>query len=157
MDPSHAFESLAGLSPGRSRVGEAVARFGSVVNSEESEGGLFFSFNARGLHLIVYQDQRDAPDPVVAEVRLTPPSVEELPCGVRIGQPQAAALDAVRRSYRVVDEYEDAVYFRPSARDDLLASVEFLRAGLVVSIELIHQHARTTSDDEERSQSGRTG
>lgn len=139
MDPSHAFESLAGLYPGRSRVSEAVARFGSVVVSEESEGGLFFSFDALGLHLIVYREQRDASDPVVTEVRLTPPSVEELPCGVRVGQPQAAALEAVRRSYRVTAEHEDSVYFQPSARDDLLASVEFLRAGMVVSVELMHQ------------------
>jgi hypothetical protein len=138
MDPSHVFESLAGVRPGRSTVGEVASRFGPPAASEASDGGLFLSFEGRGVHLIVYRDQRGADDPVVAEVRLTPPSAHELPCGVRVGQLQAEALCAVRRSYRITDEYEDAVYFRPSARDDLLASVEFLDAGVVVSVELMH-------------------
>ena len=137
MDPSGAFDSLAGIRPGRSTVSEATSRFGMPAASDASDGGLFLSFEGSGVHVIVRREDRGARDPVVAEVRLTAPSVEELPCGVRVGQTRADALGAVCQSYSVTDEYEDAVYFRPTARDDLLASVEFLDTGVVVSVELM--------------------
>ena len=139
MDEPHAFESLAGIRPGQSTVGAVTARFGTPITSEASDGGLLLAFERLGIHLVVYQDQRSAPDPLVSEVRLTAPSTEALPCGVRLGQLRAEAINAVRCCHRVTDEYEDAIYFRPAARDDLLASVEFLTTGAVASMELMYE------------------
>lgn len=139
MDPSHAFEALAGIRPGNSTVSEVASHYGSPTVQDTSDGGLFFSFGDRGVHVIVDSRHRAVTDPVVTEVRLTLPYPDEVPGCLRLGQPRTDATEAVRRSFLVTDEYEDAMYFRPSARDDLLASVEFLSAGVVVSIELIHQ------------------
>ena len=141
MNPSHSFESLAGVFPGVTTVAEVTLRFGPPAVSDSSDGGLYLSFEKRGIHVIVAAAHRDAADPLVDEVRFNQPSKDELPCGVRIGQSQDKAIKAVRRSYRITDEYDDAVYFRPSARDDLLASVEFRDAGVVVGVELMYQSA----------------
>ena len=136
MDPLLQFESLAGVRPGDSTVGQVSARFGMPKVSKASDDGSWFRFEGVGVLVFVDCAQRDAADLIVDEVHLVPPNTDELPCGVHLGQPQTDALEAVRRSYRITDEYEDAIYFRPSARDDLLASVEFLDSGVVVSIEL---------------------
>lgn len=138
MNPLHAFDSLADIRPGESTVAHAASRFGSPSICECSDGGWFFSFENHGVQVIVDPIHREDPDPVVSEVHLSSPNVEQLPNGVCLGQSQSDALNAVRRSYEITDEYEDAVYFRPTARDDLLASVEFLRAGVVVRIELMY-------------------
>jgi hypothetical protein len=139
MSTSHSFDSLAGVQPGVTTVSEVTSRFGPPVVSEASEGGLFLNFPAHGIAVIVNSIQCGNADPVIDEVRLTSPDAGELPCGIRVGQPQSAALETVRRFYPITDEYEDAVYFRPSLRDDLLASVEFLDAGAVVCLELMRK------------------
>jgi hypothetical protein len=133
------FESLAGVRPGVSTLSTAVARFGPAVVSESSDGGWFFSFERQGIHIIVDRGQCAAADPVVSEIRLTPPSIELLPCGSRVGQGRAEAVESVRRAYRVRVEYDDAIYFFPGNDPRLLASVEFSKDGVVTSIELMHK------------------
>src|SRR6476620_8326418 len=102
-----------------------VARFGSATHVIGSEDGQFVRVEAYGVHAFVDRVHRDDSDPVVSEVRLTSPSTEALPCGVRLGQKKAEALEVLRRAYQVIVEYDDSIYFRPSARHDLVASVEF--------------------------------
>jgi hypothetical protein len=137
MDSSHVFVSLSGIEPGISKISQVTSRFGLASIFESSDGGLCLDFDKVGVTLFVSPQQRDCGDPLVDEVHLRPPSVERLPCGVFIGQLQSDALEMVWRSYEVTVEYEDAVYFLPSTRGDLLASVEFRHTGTVVEIELM--------------------
>jgi hypothetical protein len=137
MDQLQSFESLVGGRLGSSTVSEVAARFSMAVVSDTSDGGLFFSFERHGAHVIVDMARRDAADPVVAEVRLTAPCADALPCGIRMGQGKADTLGVLRQRYTVTYEYEDAVYFRPSSRDDLLAPVEYMGEDVVVSMELM--------------------
>lgn len=123
---NHSFRSLAGIHPGVTRLQEVTRRFGDALVSEASDGGHFFTFARLGVHVSVAYPQKDLADPVVDEVRLSPPSLEALPCGICLGQNKWNALETLRGLYRITDEYTDAVYFRPDTRDDLLACVEFL-------------------------------
>lgn len=137
MKTSFAFDSLVGLTPGVSKVGEAMARFGTASVSECSNNGWYYNFGGQGVFIVVDELNRDAADPVVDEVFLAPPFRYELPCGVHLGQQKEDAIAIVRRHYTVTAEYEDSIYFLPTARNDLLASVEFWDQPIVVGIELM--------------------
>lgn len=131
------FESLTGIAPGTSTVAQAVAALGTPTASEASEGALLLAFPAHGVDVFVDRADRAAADPVVDEVAITPRCALRLPCGVYLGQPRADAVAILRMSYQVTDEYDDAVYFRPCSRADLLAPVEFRDGPAVVRIELM--------------------
>lgn len=137
MEQSQAFESLVGIYPGVTTVSHVTARFGAPETSPASDDGLLLEYVDSGVVIFVAAADCGASDPIVDEVRVTSGAAGELPCGVRIGQPQAEAIDAVRRAYRVKDEYDDSVYFWPSERDDLLACVEFWESGVVEDFELM--------------------
>jgi len=131
------FDQLAGICPGVSTVREVTSRFGAAARSEASEGGFLLHFESYGICIVVARAERDAPDPLVDEVLLTAPSERKLPCGIGVGHDKADALAMLKRSYRITDEFDDAIYFLPCSRDDLLASVEFRAEEVVVGLELM--------------------
>ncbi|QEL15432.1 hypothetical protein [Limnoglobus roseus] len=95
------------------------------------------SFQEHGIHVFVYEHHRGSDNPLVDEVRVTPPYANELPCSVRFGESRTATIKLIRQAYPVKNEYDDAIYFQPSSCDELLAAVEF-RGGEVACMELMH-------------------
>jgi hypothetical protein len=138
MSDSLWFESLADIYPGNCTLKDATCRWGTPQVSESSDGGLFFTFPEHGVRVSVASNSMDNPQAIVEEVAIIPPYGGTLPCSIGLGHPKLDALRVIRQSYLIADEYEDAVYFRPSCNPQLLASVEFMEKDVVVLIELMH-------------------
>jgi len=134
MRPAMDFESLSGVYPGISPLDDVLRRFGEPIISNTSGGGQRYVFR-EGIEVFVCGGTNTS-NPPVSEVRWTAPCTHTLPCGVRIGQGKAEAIASLRKCHEVIDEYEDAIYFRPSPIAALVASLEFRSEDVVVGIEL---------------------
>lgn len=138
MAPQQQFDALLGLRPGITLLNEALACFvGDFCEQDDTtDGGRVFNFPDRGVRLFSRRGQCSAPQAVISAVHLTVPCEAEIPCGIRLGTSKAEALAIVRGAYPVIAEHQDAIYFQPTACDDLRASVEFWDEDVVVGIEL---------------------
>jgi hypothetical protein len=146
MNDSLKIESLADLFPGKSTLEDATLRWGTALVSPSSDGSLFYTFSEQGIRLHAVSESDDDQQAVIDEVAIIPPYAGTLPCGVALGDSKLAALQAIRQSYQVTDEFEDAIYFRPSGNSQLLAAVEFMKEEVVLLIELLHYSPHELQD-----------
>ena len=142
MDTESEFDELAGICPGvttlgqlRERLGDADERSPSSDLSDTGKSGVFLGFQAHGI-VVLYTGESDVDDTTIDEVRLLNPNAEILQCGLRIGMTRQEAAELIGRTFHVIDEYDDSMYFAPSKTRPLVACAEFMDENTITSLEL---------------------
>jgi hypothetical protein len=144
METESEFDELAGIYPGATTLGQLRARLGqpddrsqsqSTDGSHTGELDVFLRFRAHGID-VLYTSDSEVDDTTIDEVRLLNPNAMILRCGLRIGMPREEASELIERTFPVIKEYDDSIYFVPSKKRPLIACAEFVDENVITSLEL---------------------
>lgn len=159
FDEPLSFRSLAGVEPGVTTQAEVREQFGEPEKVSKTKnipkhiaggdpgGDLVWDYETRGITLHIYSDRLEMPNPIIDEVRVYSPFTAVLPCGLHIGQSISLARSIIASMFLLTEEYEDAIYFKTSNDEALVACVENWDAEEIVAIELMYRRVEGNQDD----------
>lgn len=136
MDTGTQFDELARILPGVTTAKLLREWYGDADRqSRTSDDGCFLHFDSRAV-VVGFERFPDAQDEVVDEVRLLKGNNLVLKCGLHVGMRRRDATELIRDTFRVLEEYEDSIYFVPSEVRPLVACAEFIEEDNITSLEL---------------------
>lgn len=130
------FDELARIFPGATTAKQVRELYGDADRQlHSSGGGCLLHFDSCAI-VVGFERIPDAQEEVVDEVRLVKGNHLVLNCGLRVGMQRKDATQLIQRTFRMIDEYEDSIYFVPSKVRSLVACAEFIKEDNITSLEL---------------------